>query len=321
MSVQNTYDPCALRRSERLQEMGYYNNRISYAESRPTKLFYPKKYNRRNAATRTQFADEDILMNPSETSEKASSTFGFFHLLLFVLSFTFVYGGIQVSGMFHVDNVKKEEDMRRTMLTNQERAMIMPDFASDSLGGEIVYKFTSRHLPSKKTVQKYNIPEQVIGPKRFPLFPGQCWPVKGQQAQLTIKLGQRIHITSVTVGHISKEQSPTGEISSAPKSFTVFGRRSRDAEEVTLGSFEYDSQIGVSFQTFEIEDHRDKDFAYVRLAIESNHGKPEYTCLYDFKVHGNISEAEVIEEKQEPFVLLENLLNAIEYLFPTTRSF
>ena len=57
--------------------------------------------------------------------------------------------------------------------------------------------------------------------------------------------------------------------------YTVHWRQSKRAKEI-LGSFEYNSENGISFQKFEIEGQRDKDFSYVGLAIESNHGKPEH---------------------------------------------
>ena len=31
-----------------------------------------------------------------------------------------------------------------------------------------------------------------------------------------------------------------------------------------------------------------RSFSYVELRIHSNHGNPEYTCLYRFRVHGNL---------------------------------
>jgi SUN domain-containing protein 1/2 len=41
-------------------------------------------------------------------------------------------------------------------------------------------------------------------------------------------------------------------------------------------------------QMFEVEinEEENKQFKLIELEIKSNHGHPEYTCLYRFRVHG-----------------------------------
>lgn len=56
------------------------------------------------------------------------------------------------------------------------------------------------------------------------MYPGNCWAFKGSQGYLVIRLSLRILPTSFCVEHIPKALSPTGNITSAPRNFTVFVR-------------------------------------------------------------------------------------------------
>ena len=55
--------------------------------------------------------------------------------------------------------------------------------------------------------------------------PGNCWAFDGEVGHLTIKLGQPIFISHVTIEHIPKNLSPSGTIQSAPRE--VSGRFSK----------------------------------------------------------------------------------------------
>lgn len=54
------------------------------------------------------------------------------------------------------------------------------------------------------------------------MAPGQCWAFKGSRGQATIKLLTPVRICGVTLEHISKSISPSGEISTAPKDFSIW---------------------------------------------------------------------------------------------------
>uniref|UniRef100_A0AAV2JN64 SUN domain-containing protein n=1 Tax=Knipowitschia caucasica TaxID=637954 RepID=A0AAV2JN64_KNICA len=121
---------------------------------------------------------------------------------------------------------------------------------------------------------------------------GQCWPFEGDKGQLHVQLAQRIHISHITLGHITPMQSPFGETTTAPKNFSVYGMKTPDGEEKLLGRFFYDNQ-GSSFQTFVLPEQSSEGFAHVRLKVETNWGNTEYTCVYNFRVHGTPSERTV----------------------------
>ncbi|XP_028395376.1 SUN domain-containing protein 1-like [Dendronephthya gigantea] len=120
--------------------------------------------------------------------------------------------------------------------------------------------------------------------------PGNCWAFKGQQGYVVIKLSKILTPTAFSLEHIPKLLSPTGDgrIPSAPKEFTVWAWKDPIGNErVQLGNYIFDSD-GDFLQTFEVQFVKDTiAVQYVELRILSNHGNPEYTCIYRFRVHGN----------------------------------
>lgn len=52
--------------------------------------------------------------------------------------------------------------------------------------------------------------------------PENCWPLQGHEGQVVIRLPARVHLTAITVQHISKEASPSGTVISAPRDIAVF---------------------------------------------------------------------------------------------------
>ncbi|XP_053186611.1 SUN domain-containing protein 3-like, partial [Scomber japonicus] len=96
-----------------------------------------------------------------------------------------------------------------------------------------------------------------------------------------------VTITHVTLGHISSRQSIAGFTYSAPREFSVYGIQTVNGGTTRLGTFVYDPN-GESLQTFKLPGHTMGVFRFVKLQIESNWGHPEYTCVYNFRVHGTI---------------------------------
>ncbi|NXH36805.1 SUN2 protein, partial [Myiagra hebetior] len=122
--------------------------------------------------------------------------------------------------------------------------------------------------------------------------PGNCWAFKGHQGQVVIRLPTRVHLTAITVLHITKEASPSGTIFSAPKDIAVFVSLlgiSVDAdrdEETLLGMFTYNTEKD-PIQTFPLKNMLlPRAFSHVKLLVKSNWGNPWYTCIYRVQVHG-----------------------------------
>ncbi|KAF1583841.1 SUN domain-containing protein 2, partial [Eudyptes moseleyi] len=82
--------------------------------------------------------------------------------------------------------------------------------------------------------------------------PGNCRPLQGHQGQVVIRLPARVHLTGVTVQHISKEVSPSGTIISAPRDVAVFGVDADGEEETLLGTFMY-NVAEEAIQTFPLK--------------------------------------------------------------------
>lgn len=118
------------------------------------------------------------------------------------------------------------------------------------------------------------------------MYPGNCWAFRGSQGYLVVRLSMKIQPSAFTLEHIPKTLSPTGNITSAPKDFAVYGLEDEYQEEgQLLGRFTYD-QEGESLQMFHVLKRPESAFQIVELRIFSNWGHPEYTCLYRFRVHG-----------------------------------
>ncbi|XP_015447972.1 SUN domain-containing protein 1 isoform X4 [Pteropus alecto] len=168
----------------------------------------------------------------------------------------------------------------------------MVDFALESGGGSVLSTRCSETYETRTAlVSLFGVPlwyfsqspRVVIQPD---MYPGNCWAFRGSQGYLVVRLSMKIHPTSFALEHIPKALSPTGNISSAPKDFAVYGLENEYEEEgELLGQFVYD-QEGESLQMFHAPKRPERAFQIVELRVLSNWGHPEYTCLYRFRVHG-----------------------------------
>ncbi|KAJ8037644.1 SUN domain-containing protein 1 [Holothuria leucospilota] len=170
----------------------------------------------------------------------------------------------------------------------------MVDYALESAGGSIVSTRCSETYTSKTALLSIfgiplwyvtNSPRTVIQPD---VHPGNCWAFKGAIGFLVIQLSDTIKPTGFTMEHIPKSLSPTGNITSAPKNFSVWSLNDEyDTEGVLLGEYVYDDD-GYPVQVFPVQIEDVKPTMMVELKIHSNYGSLEYTCLYRFRVHGDL---------------------------------
>ncbi|NWZ18501.1 SUN1 protein, partial [Asarcornis scutulata] len=172
----------------------------------------------------------------------------------------------------------------------------MVDFALESGGGSILSTRCSETYETKTAlISLFGIPlwyfsqspRVVIQPD---MYPGNCWAFKGSEGYLVIRLSMKIYPTAFTMEHIPKTLSPSGNITSAPRNFSVYGLDDEYQEEgVLLGQYVYD-QEGEPLQMFPVMENSNSVFQIVELRILSNWGHAEYTCLYRFRVHGKPAE-------------------------------
>ncbi|XP_035036183.1 SUN domain-containing protein 1 isoform X5 [Hippoglossus stenolepis] len=166
------------------------------------------------------------------------------------------------------------------------------DYALESGGGSILSTRCSETYETKTALMSLfglplwyfsQSPRVVIQPD---VYPGNCWAFKGSQGYLVIRLSLRVLPTSFCLEHIPKALSPTGNITSAPRNFTVYGLDDEYQEEgKLLGHYTY-QEDGESLQTFPVMEQNDKAFQIIEVRVLSNWGHPDYTCLYRFRVHG-----------------------------------
>lgn len=96
---------------------------------------------------------------------------------------------------------------------------IQPEASRDP--GEKILTFDhQQHEPKVSNMDIVNFSQE-----QTPLHPGNCWCFSGGEGHLVISLAQPAAVSHVTLGHISKSQSPTGNTSSAPRKFSVYVRK------------------------------------------------------------------------------------------------
>lgn len=168
----------------------------------------------------------------------------------------------------------------------------LTDFALETSGAQVL------SIRCSSTFEKYGTQYSVFG---IPFWrsttsprsviqqnkaPGECWPFVGAQGHLVIKLSQQIVPSNFSYEHIPIQISRDGNLNSAPKHFEV---RSLDNEDdsngLLVGRYTYDSS-GEPLQFFPVQHPNPKPTQLIELIVLDNHGHPEYTCLYRFRVHG-----------------------------------
>ncbi|XP_055857182.1 SUN domain-containing protein 5-like isoform X2 [Episyrphus balteatus] len=165
-----------------------------------------------------------------------------------------------------------------------------PNYALKSIGAAIVHTeddplnsigFWDRILGIR---YKSNDPDKLLNPS---MQLGSCYAFKGDKSSFTIKLSHKIFIRAITVEHIHESVSLTGDISNAPKDFIVYGVDDLDKGwETMLGSFQYNITKTKRVQTFYL--NNGQSFHYCKIKVVSNHGNPDYTCIYRLAVHGKL---------------------------------
>ncbi|XP_071052330.1 klaroid protein-like isoform X2 [Onthophagus taurus] len=168
------------------------------------------------------------------------------------------------------------------------------DYAMESAGGYIIStRCTQIYHPKTAVISVFgipiwypsNTPRTVITPGNNP---GQCWSFQNFPGFLVIKLYGFVKISGFSMEHVSVKLAPNDNISSAPKDFEVYGlKNENDLDAKLLGKYRYLNN-GKSLQFFAVDADGDVGFDLVELKVFSNHGNPNYTCLYRFRVHGEL---------------------------------
>ncbi|XP_072185612.1 SUN domain-containing protein 3-like isoform X2 [Excalfactoria chinensis] len=186
------------------------------------------------------------------------------------------------------------QDMINQVLEKlEESPSRMPNYASKTSGAAVVHSKTSPSWSGSGKVFWKSLlvtpymrtPEIILEPDNHP---GNCWPFPGSQGHVVIKLPMAVFPTAVTINHgIPAGAYHADSISSAPKDFAVYGLKDEEDEEgIFLGEFTFVPGQAPG-QTFQLKNKLSGLISYVRLQVLSNWGHPEYTCLYQFRLHGD----------------------------------
>ncbi|XP_043967231.1 SUN domain-containing protein 3-like [Gambusia affinis] len=201
------------------------------------------------------------------------------------------------------DQERQKQEMKDILADLQNKmdylfpsADLLPNFALKSQGAKVLQWMPSAVHPGQIqrcsgfgfAPERPSIHPDIVIQGRTRLHPGECWGFEGSQGHLVVALSHRAVISQVTLGHIPKMVSPTGNIWSAPKEFSVYGMREPEQEWTHLGTFIYEED-GDPLQTFELPNHEKVAFSSVKLQINNNWGHPDYTCLYNIRIHGEIA--------------------------------
>ncbi|XP_056608779.1 SUN domain-containing protein 1 isoform X1 [Triplophysa dalaica] len=199
---------------------------------------------------------------------------------------------VQTTGAAGISEEQVQQIVQRTLKLYSEDRTGQVDFALESGGGSILSTRCSETYETKTALMSLfglplwyfsQSPRVVIQPD---MYPGNCWAFKGSHGYLVIRLSMKVLPTSFCLEHIPKSLSPSGNISSAPRRFTVYGLDDEYQEEgKLLGDYTYQDD-GESLQIFPVMENNDKAFQIIEMRVLSNWGHPEYTCVYRFRVHG-----------------------------------
>ncbi|KAM6363036.1 sperm-associated antigen 4 protein-like [Pluvialis apricaria] len=119
------------------------------------------------------------------------------------------------------------------------------------------------------------------------ISPGYCWHFQASRSQVDMRLPAQVQPTAITLQHPLRKTSALGDISSAPRDFTVSGV-DEEGEESLLGMFTFDIEKEPT-QTFPLQNKLPRAFHFIRIVVESNWGNSGYTCIYRVQVHGRIT--------------------------------
>nr|XP_031829643.1 tetratricopeptide repeat protein 39C-like [Nomia melanderi] len=169
------------------------------------------------------------------------------------------------------------------------------DYALESSGGTILSTRNTETYSAGAPVlklfgiplcQQQNTPQTII---QTGVLPGECWAFKGSAGSVVIQLLGSVYVSGVSLEHIPESISPTGETSTAPRNFSLWGLDCvDDTHPFCFGEFAYDN-TGHTLQYFEIEKEPRKPYEIVELKVHSNSGNEEYTCIYRIRVHGTLN--------------------------------
>lgn len=167
---------------------------------------------------------------------------------------------------------------------------LLPDLAAETSGGRVVAPLSSSAYrpPGEHWLARLLPALLAARPPRVALSAdnsfGNCWAFAGTEGRLAVRLRQPAAPTHFSVCHLARAYQ--ADRSSAPALVQVYGLpdAARPADAVLLASHRYDAD-GPDCQTFAAAAALDTPTRLFQFRFAGNHGKPDYTCIYQVRVH------------------------------------
>jgi len=228
---------------------------------------------------------------------------------ILLLLFLYQYGGVIAKAILPSCWLKSTDQRIQEAIAQYHADVIgQPDFALEPSGGSIICSSATYYTKSGPLYSIFGLPmwmahsspREVINPGKYP---GQCWAMNGRQGFVTVQLRGPVLVTAVTIDHIPRAVAPSEDDQlAAPRDFAIIGKEvDMSSPDVILGRFSY-RLYDKPLQQFNLKDatclneYGDQGFTtcgpnkqvfrIITLQVLSNHGNPEYTCIYRFRVHG-----------------------------------
>ncbi|KAF7336703.1 hypothetical protein MVEN_02105300 [Mycena venus] len=222
-------------------------------------------------------------------------------------------------GLYGKDNIG-----RRDFALHSSGALVIPSLTSNTY--ELRPETVMGKLVGYVTGNGFAIGPPPVWALHHDIHDGHCWPFAGSQGQLGVVLASPVYIEDITIDHVAAEVAPYTR-RSAPREMEVWGliegadnmaklkawraekaqRREngeiiedepvrpkmlpRSVEYIRIATFRYDIRAENNIQTFPVDQEVKAlgiDFGVVALVVKSNWGNDAYTCLYRFRVHGQM---------------------------------
>jgi hypothetical protein len=193
---------------------------------------------------------------------------------------------------FSLDLLNKAQMMINEKV-NYPKTNAIADYALESMGAKVILPLTSRSYQTAQPLLSWTKYLSVGGsfskPPRVALSHdnslGNCWAFGGHEGSFAVSLAHQISPTHFTIEHLAKEIHV--DKASAPRSLEVHAipDLSNPSDTVLVGSYHFKLESDSDSQTFPASFRLQEPCRYYQLRIHSNHGHPEYTCLYHFGIH------------------------------------
>ncbi|XP_012939013.1 SUN domain-containing protein 2 isoform X2 [Aplysia californica] len=234
--------------------------------------------------------------------------------VLLILAFLYMYrGSLMHIGVLALNGILPASWLKTTNAIVDEALakysadrLGVADYALESAGGSVLCSSDTYYSKSGALYSVFGIPvwyhssspREVIQPE---VQPGKCWAMHGQSGYVTIQLAMPVVVSAISLEHIPTEVAPSGRLDSAPKEFVIVGKESEmTSPDVLLGHFAYQVGNGQPIQLYDIKDPfctrqtvdysscgpNQEVFRIITLKVLSNHGNPDFTCIYRLRVHG-----------------------------------